>query len=96
MLLQGNIVCFDRAGYGTLEIVNNVIGKIELCGPCRNDADWIVPGFIDVHLHGASGYDVCDATPEAIAAIAEAKLAEGCTTFLPSTRITSWWTSCPC
>ena len=46
---------------------------------------YVVPGFIDVHLHGASGYDVCDATPEAISAIAEAKLAEGCTTFLPTT-----------
>ena len=46
---------------------------------------YVVPGFIDVHLHGACGYDVCDATPEAIAKIAEAKLAEGCTSFLPTT-----------
>ena len=46
---------------------------------------YVMPGFIDVHLHGASGFDVCDATPEAISAIAEAKLAEGCTTFLPTT-----------
>lgn len=45
----------------------------------------VVPGFIDVHLHGASGYDVCDDAPEAIEAIARAKLAEGCTTFLPTT-----------
>ena len=41
---------------------------------------YVVPGFIDVHLHGACGYDVCDADrPEAIEKIAEAKLAEGCT-----------------
>ena len=46
---------------------------------------YLVPGFIDVHLHGASGFDVCDATPEAIEKIAEAKLAEGCTSFLPTT-----------
>ena len=47
---------------------------------------YVVPGFIDVHLHGACGYDVCDADrPEAIEKIAEAKLAEGCTTFLPTT-----------
>ena len=46
---------------------------------------YLVPGFIDVHLHGACGYDVCDATPEAITKIAEAKLAEGCTSFLPTT-----------
>ena len=47
---------------------------------------YVVPGFIDVHLHGACGYDVCDEDrPEAIEKIAEAKLAEGCTTFLPTT-----------
>ena len=46
---------------------------------------YLVPGFIDVHLHGACGFDVCDATPEAIGKIAEAKLAEGCTSFLPTT-----------
>ena len=46
---------------------------------------YLVPGFIDVHLHGACGHDVCDATPEAIEKIAEAKLAEGCTSFLPTT-----------
>ena len=47
---------------------------------------YVVPGFIDVHLHGACGYDVCDEdSPEAIEKIAEAKLAEGCTTFLPTT-----------
>ncbi len=46
---------------------------------------YVMPGFIDVHLHGACGYDVCDATSEAIERIAEAKLAEGCTSFLPTT-----------
>ena len=35
---------------------------------------YLVPGFIDMHLHGACGYDVCDATPEAIETIASAKL----------------------
>lgn len=46
---------------------------------------YVVPGFIDVHLHGALGFDVCDGTTEAIEKIAEAKLAEGCTSFLPTT-----------
>ncbi len=46
---------------------------------------YLVPGFIDVHMHGACGFDVCDATEEAIETIASAKLAEGCTSFLPTT-----------
>ena len=77
----------------SIEIANGKIRSV-----CAGNADrkgfdtvvdvkgrYVVPGFIDVHLHGVCGYDVCDATPEAIAKIAEAKLAEGCTSFLPTT-----------
>ena len=40
------------------------------------------PGFIDIHSHGRSGYDFCDATPEAFAAIGRGKLQDGVTGFL--------------
>jgi len=43
------------------------------------------PGFIDMHCHGAMGHDVTDGTLEAIKEIARAKLAEGVTTFCPTT-----------
>ncbi|MEM9016354.1 MAG: N-acetylglucosamine-6-phosphate deacetylase [Verrucomicrobiota bacterium] len=42
-------------------------------------------GFIDIHTHGANGFDLSYATLEAVETIAEAKLAEGVTTFLPTT-----------
>lgn len=42
-------------------------------------------GFIDIHTHGAKGFDLSYATLEAVEAHAEAKLAEGVTTFLPTT-----------
>lgn len=45
----------------------------------------LMPGFIDIHAHGARGHDVCDATDEALREIAKAKLAEGVTTWLPTT-----------
>ena len=44
-----------------------------------------VPGFIDVHCHGRSGVDFCDATQEAMDTIAMDKLSEGVTTLLPTT-----------
>ncbi|MEI8078766.1 MAG: N-acetylglucosamine-6-phosphate deacetylase [bacterium] len=44
-----------------------------------------MPGFIDIHTHGAMGFDVMDGTDEAIETIAAAKLREGVTTFLPTT-----------
>ena len=45
----------------------------------------LLPGFVDVHCHGRSGYDFCDAKVEGIARIAKDKLAEGVTTLLPTT-----------
>lgn len=81
MRLQGNIVCSERAGYGTLEIINNRIGKIELCGACREDAEWIVPGFIDVHLHGIYKGN---ATAELVHLMAEQAPQSGLTTLAPA------------
>lgn len=46
---------------------------------------YLAAGFIDIHTHGAKGYDLSHATLEAVEAHAEAKLAEGVTTFLPTT-----------
>lgn len=46
---------------------------------------YVMPGFIDVHTHGANGADFCDADPQAIFTFAQAKLREGVTTFLPTT-----------
>lgn len=46
---------------------------------------YVMPGFIDVHTHGALGYDFCDSDPKAIFEFAKAKLQEGVTTFLPTT-----------
>lgn len=50
---------------------------------------YVMPGFIDVHTHGALTYDFCDADPQAVFKLAEAKLAEGVTTFLPTTLTVS-------
>lgn len=45
----------------------------------------IVPGFIDVHIHGAAGYDVMDSSAEALAAIAARVASRGTTSFLATT-----------
>lgn len=50
---------------------------------------YVMPGFIDVHTHGALGYDFCDADPKAIFEFAKAKLQEGVTTVLPTTLTVS-------
>jgi N-acetylglucosamine-6-phosphate deacetylase len=45
----------------------------------------IVPGFIDVHIHGAAGADTMDATIEALETMAKVLPAEGTTSFLATT-----------
>ena len=50
---------------------------------------YVMPGFIDVHTHGALTYDFCDADPKAIFEFARAKLEEGVTTVLPTTLTVS-------
>ncbi|MBQ9338541.1 MAG: N-acetylglucosamine-6-phosphate deacetylase [Lentisphaeria bacterium] len=44
-----------------------------------------LPGFIDVHCHGKSGVDFCDASDEAMETIGIDKLKEGVTSYLPTT-----------
>ena len=46
---------------------------------------YVMPGFIDIHAHGADGRDVCDNSLESIRHIAQCKLGEGVTTWLPTT-----------
>ncbi|BDG46671.1 N-acetylglucosamine-6-phosphate deacetylase [Parageobacillus sp. KH3-4] len=50
-----------------------------------NPSFTVIPGFIDVHIHGAAGADVMDATNEALRTMAEALPKEGTTSFLATT-----------
>lgn len=51
------------------------------------DADglYVIPGLVDIHLHGAAGYDFCDGTEEAFAAIVDFELSQGVTSIVPAT-----------
>lgn len=46
---------------------------------------WILPGMIDVHIHGADGADTMDASRESLKRIARALPREGTTAFLATT-----------
>ncbi|KGX88182.1 N-acetylglucosamine-6-phosphate deacetylase [Pontibacillus litoralis] len=45
----------------------------------------LLPGFIDVHIHGANGYDVMDASLEALEGLSSALPREGTTSYLATT-----------
>lgn len=46
---------------------------------------YILPGFVDLHIHGAAGHEMMDATPAALRAIAKHCARHGVTGFLPTT-----------
>ncbi len=50
---------------------------------------YIIPGMIDIHVHGNSGADVMDLTPD-LAAIASYLAQHGVTSFLPTTMTRPW------
>ncbi|GIP36997.1 N-acetylglucosamine-6-phosphate deacetylase [Paenibacillus sp. J31TS4] len=48
----------------------------------------LIPGMIDVHIHGANGFDMMDGTEESIQQVSRTCAATGCTAFL-ATSVTS-------
>ena len=71
------------------------VGKFAAPKPKAGDTvvdakgNYLMPGFIDVHTHGALECDFCDPDPQAVFKLAEGKLQEGCTSFLPTTLTVS-------
>ena len=72
-----------------LEIEDGVISRVLAYGEREADEDWeekrIVPGFIDVHTHGAYGFDTNDAEPEGLKNWMRRIPEEGVTSILPTT-----------
>ena len=57
-----------------------------LDGPFLDGSDCILlPGFIDVHIHGSAGGDMMDATPESLATISQFLVKHGVTGFYATT-----------
>ena len=78
---------------GALLLENDRIAAVIQPGDALPAADQVIdagnrmvmPGFFDIHCHGADRNDVCDNSVEAIRHIAKRKLQEGVTTWLPTT-----------
>ncbi len=48
-------------------------------------ACYAIPGLVDIHFHGAMGFDVCDGTMEAFEEIGKYELKSGITAMCPAT-----------
>lgn len=94
VLSGASLVLPDRIlSPGTLVIEDGRVAEIRSDAPSGSHAafafhgHYIVPGFIDVHIHGVDGVDTLDDVPDggAIAAIAARLPAYGVTAFCPTT-----------
>ena len=76
-----------------VEVADGRIAALEpsegACALSEGDIDatgcYVVPGFIDIHFHGCVGADLCDATEEAVRAIARHEASRGVTSICPAT-----------
>ncbi len=50
--------------------------------PVTSTSGWITPGLIDLHIHGAGGFDLMAGTREAIVAVSETLAQHGTTSYL--------------
>jgi N-acetylglucosamine-6-phosphate deacetylase len=91
LLKNANVVLPDRELAGTAVLVEN--GKIAALGSeIRESAaeeidlsgTTLLPGFIDVHIHGAVGVDVMEATPRQLLEVSEYLATQGVTGWLPT------------
>ncbi|MBC7544746.1 MAG: N-acetylglucosamine-6-phosphate deacetylase [Candidatus Sericytochromatia bacterium] len=92
---NGNLLMPDGSWNLTDLLVED--GRITQIGPIGRQYDgpvWdaagdpIVPGFIDVHLHGGAGFDVLDGTKAALDGLAAHLAASGVTGYLATTVAT--------
>lgn len=71
--LKGYIVLENSMIYGEIFIDHGKIVAInELQEPIESPKVFIMPGFIDQHIHGAGGFDVMDGFHEALDTISKA------------------------
>ncbi len=94
-LLQGHIVLPDRVlSPGFVRIEGEKIAGVfdrpsEVVNGSHERSDYgdayIMPGFVDIHLHGALGKDVMDGQEESLRVIAAHQSRSGVTGFLGST-----------
>ena len=90
MIIQSKKVWIaDQFTPAQLELEDGIIKEIYPYNEKEVTKDYgdlrILPGFIDIHCHGAYGFDTNDVNPEGLRKWAKGIVDEGVTSFLPTT-----------
>ena len=88
--LEGSLLLDGAVVRGALEFADQIT-NVEVKGSpaAGGAAPYLVPGFIDVHVHGGGGGDTMDG-PDGVVALASFHLTRGTTTILPTTMTNPW------
>ena len=74
---------------GRIRIEGDRIAEVDFCTKGElSEAErgmLVLPGLVDIHFHGAAGYDFCDGTQEAYRAIEAYENSHGITSICPAT-----------
>lgn len=90
MLIQSKKIWIaDQFTAAVIQVTGDKITDILPYGSTSADIDYgelrIVPGFLDIHCHGAYGFDTNDANEEGLRNWSKCIVSEGVTGFLPTT-----------
>lgn len=78
-VLEGYAIVFDGK---IKEITKDVPAGCEIIDAA---GAFVAPGLVDIHIHGYVGEDTCDGDPEGLERMAKAIVANGVTSFCPTT-----------
>ncbi len=92
VIVNGKIVLKDRILENSAVLYSDVIEGIVPCDKIPEGCEvidakggYVTPGFIDLHIHGYLGKDICDGEEESIRTISKGIIANGVTSYLPTT-----------
>lgn len=78
----GNVVTPEKAFFGAVTVEGKHIAAVEERGTFKAGENWVLPGFIDLHLHGLGNGEASSA--EEIRKMMEFAPSTGLTGFLPT------------
>lgn len=90
MIIKNGLVLDDLFQFSKKDLYvedGHFVTQEQLCHDTVLDAagQYVIPGLIDIHTHGAMGFDFCDSTDSQFAEIASYEKQVGVTSFCPTT-----------
>ena len=97
-IVNGRILLADREVSGKALLFDDRIAGVVEETVARREAEEIIdaagayvcPGLVDVHIHGYLGADTSDGDMDGVRRMAAGVLANGVTSFLPTTMTVDW------